>query len=164
RYGERLLHHVGAVIADRARRQLDAVADDVVLDRLQSENLLVVIRIEREEFVWRCVRHRERVVGEVDLLVLLVPLVHPEIDDPADLEPAAVDQAEVGGAFVACRAGELAEFFWIATDEESSVTNLQSEPVANLIGSLDANSLRNRAGAAFLPFTPKYVSKPCLSL
>ena len=40
-------------------------------------------------------RHRERVVGEVDLPGLLVQLVHREVDDPAEAEGVLLDQAEL---------------------------------------------------------------------
>ena len=40
-------------------------------------------------------RHGERIVGEVDLLVFLVPFVHREVDDPAEFEAVFVDQAAV---------------------------------------------------------------------
>src|SRR2546429_8776323 len=41
--GERLDHHVRQVIADGARRQLQAVADDVVLVGLDLEQVLVAL-------------------------------------------------------------------------------------------------------------------------
>ena len=93
--GERLLHHVGAMVADRAGRQLDAVADDVVLDRLQAEDGVVVLRVERQELLRLHVRHRERVVGEVDLLLLLAPFVHREVDDPAERELILLQRGSV---------------------------------------------------------------------
>ena len=86
---ERLVHDVGPVVADRARRQFDAVADDVVLERLDRQR---VLRLERLE---PALRHRERVVGELDLPGLLVALVHREIDDPAELEPALAHQVQL---------------------------------------------------------------------
>src|SRR5690606_41374576 len=64
----------------RARTQLDAVADDVVLP---SEDLERIPGFERFEFT---LRHRERVVAEVDLLQLLVVLEHRIVDDPAEPE------------------------------------------------------------------------------
>jgi len=62
--GEGLFHDVGAMIADGARRQLDAVADNVVLERLDAEDFVLVRRVERQKFIHRQVRHRERIVGE----------------------------------------------------------------------------------------------------
>ena len=58
---ERLVHDVGPVVADRAARQLDAVADDVVLVGLDRQRILRLQRVEP------ALRHRERVVAEVDL-------------------------------------------------------------------------------------------------
>ncbi len=49
--GEGLLHHLGTMVADRARRQLDAVADDVVLERRDAEDRLLVASVERQEGV-----------------------------------------------------------------------------------------------------------------
>src|SRR5215813_13388157 len=93
--GKRLAHDVGAVIADGAGGQLDAVADDVVLDRLDGQDRLAVGGIEREEVLDRHVRHGERVVGEVYSLLLLVPFIHGEIDDPAEFEAVLLNELQV---------------------------------------------------------------------
>ena len=45
------------MIADGAGRQFDAVADDVVLDCLERQNLLLIRRLERKKFIDRQVRH-----------------------------------------------------------------------------------------------------------
>jgi hypothetical protein len=71
------------MVADAARGDLEAVADDVVLERLDRQRILVLQRIDA------ALRHRERVVREVDLLVVLVVLVHREVDDPAQREALA---------------------------------------------------------------------------
>jgi hypothetical protein len=63
---ERLVHDVRPVVADRARRQFDAVADDVVLE---GEDIERILRLQRLE---TALRHREGVVAEVDLLPILV--------------------------------------------------------------------------------------------
>src|SRR5207237_4064050 len=88
-YLERLEHYVGTMVADRAARQLDAVADDVVLVRLDRE---WVARLERLE---AALRHRERVVTELDRARLLVALVHREVDDPAEPERVRLHEPEV---------------------------------------------------------------------
>src|SRR6476620_5393758 len=49
-------------------------------------------RIEPQERVGLHIRHRERVVREVDLLFFFVPLVHREVDDPGEFEAILVDQ------------------------------------------------------------------------
>ena len=60
---ERLVHDVRAVVPDRARAQLDAVADDVVLPGEDVERVLGLQRLQL------ALRHREGVVAEVDLLL-----------------------------------------------------------------------------------------------
>ena len=145
--GERLLHHVGTVIADRAGGQLHAVADDVVLDRLDAEDLVAVGGVEREKFLGRAVRHRERVVGEVDLLLLLVPLVHRKIDDPAELEAILVDQTEFFADLGARRAGEFVKRLRLAGDEEHGVAVLQAELRAQRLGALGAEIVGDRTAA-----------------
>ena len=86
---ERLDHGLGQMVADAARGDLEAVADHVVLERLDVQRILAVQRIDP------ALRHRERVVREVDRLGFLVPFVEREIDDPAQLEAVAVDQVEL---------------------------------------------------------------------
>ena len=130
---EGLFHDFRAVITDRARRQFDAVADDVVLDRLDRQQLVLVVRIEREEFLDRQVRHRERVVGEVDLLLFLVPLVHREIDDPAELEAVLGDQPKLFADLRARRAGEFDEILRLAGDEEHGVADAELELIGDLL-------------------------------
>ena len=88
---ERLVHDVGAVVADRARAQLHAVADDVILPGEDVERVLALQRLHL------ALRHREGVVAEVDLLLLLVIFEHREIDDPAEAERALLDQVELLG-------------------------------------------------------------------
>ena len=53
------------------------------------------------------VRHRERVVGEVDLLLLLVPFVHREVDDPAEFELVLVGEVQLTADTVTRLAGEF---------------------------------------------------------
>ena len=62
---------------------------------LMPRIVVLVVGVERQELVVRVVRHRERVVREVDLLLLLVPLVHREVDDPAEREAVLVDEPEL---------------------------------------------------------------------
>src|SRR5262249_59248741 len=64
-------------------------------DRLDGQDRLAVGGIEREEVLDRHVRHGEWVVGEVYSLLLLIPFVHGEIDDPAEFEAVFGDQAEL---------------------------------------------------------------------
>ena len=90
---------------------------------LIASSLSWSLGIEREEFLDRHVRHRERVVREVDFLLLLVPFVHREIDDPAELEAVLGDQAELLADLGARRAGELDEILRLAGDKEAGVAD-----------------------------------------
>ena len=159
-----LLHDVGAVIADRARRQFDAVADDVVLERLDAEDRLAVLGIEREELLDLHVRHRERVVGEVDLLLLLVPLVHREVDDPAELEAVLGDEVELFADLGARRPGELHELIRPAGDEERRIADADAELLCDLLGALRPDVARQRTRAALFAFAPEDIAEAGLPL
>src|SRR5256885_12860799 len=77
------------MVADCSRRQLDPVADDVVL---MSED---VERIRPFERLKPALRHRERVVAELDLPSVFVELVHRKIGHPAELEDTLPGEAEL---------------------------------------------------------------------
>ena len=116
---EGLHHRIGAVVTHRARRDLEAVADDIVLVRLDLEAVLVALcGFQRRE---AALGHRERVVREVDLLVLLVPLVEREVDDPGEREFALVDELQLRADARARFAGELVELVRVAGGEEHRV-------------------------------------------
>ena len=88
----------------------------------------LVGRIEREEFFDAHVRHGERIVGEVDLLLVLVPLIHREIDDPAELETVLGDQAELLADPRARGAGKLGRAARLVGGEEHRVARLDDRP------------------------------------
>ena len=79
RNSERTQHHVGTMVPDRTARQLDAVADDVVLIRLDRQRILRVQRLEA------ALRHREGVVAERHLPRFRIPFVERKIRNPAEL-------------------------------------------------------------------------------
>src|SRR5206468_11136951 len=120
---------------------------DVVLERLDGQRVLRLQRVEA------ALRHRERVVREVDLLVFLVVLVHREVDDPGELEPILVDQVQFLTELGAGQARELPEFFRVAGDEESRIAPLQAELRADRSRPLRADVVgeRTRALAALAP-------------
>ena len=120
--------------------------------------------VEREKFLDRQVRHRERIVREVDLLLLLVPFVHREIDDPAELEAVLLDQVELLADLGARRAREFHEVLRLAGDEEHGVADAKPELIGNLLGALRPDILGERARAALLAFAPEDVAKPRLAL
>ncbi len=86
-------------------------------------------------------------MGEVDLLLLLAPFVHREVDDPAQLEAILLDKVEVLTDFGARRTGKLDEFLRLAGDEEHRVAVLQAELRAQLFGPLRAEIVGDRAAA-----------------
>ena len=131
---------------------------------LMPEDRLLVVGIEREELVDLHVRHRERVVGEVDLLLLLVPLVHREVDDPAELEAVLVDEVEFLADLGARGTGELHELVRPAGDEERRVADAEAELVRDLLGALRPDVARERTSAALFAFTPEDVAEARLAL
>src|SRR3984893_9195766 len=116
-----LIHDVRAVIADRPRGELDAIADDVVLVR---RNLQRILLLERRE---AALRHRERVMAELDLAGLLVTLVHREIGNPAELEAVLGGETELLADLEPRGAGERAERARYAGDEKHSVAVAEDE-------------------------------------
>ncbi len=76
------------MVPDRAARQLDAVADDVVLERFDRQRIAAVERLET------ALRHRERVVAERDLVRVGIELVERKIRDPAEAIRIRFEQAE----------------------------------------------------------------------
>ena len=101
------------------------------------------------------VRHRERVVGEVDLLLLLVPLVHREIDDPAEGEAVLVDEVELAADLAAARRRQRREASpgWPQTKKTASpspsfsrsrIASVRSGPMFLAIGPAPSPSSRKK--------------------
>ena len=127
------------MVPDCARRQLVSVADDVVLPRLDLERILVFQRVHL------ALRHRERVVAEVDLLRVLVIFEHREIDDPAELEAAFLDQAQLFGHAGARGARQLGGVLFLTRREEEAVVFAQAEFGIELFHAFGAVVLGDRA-------------------
>src|SRR5205085_8709638 len=89
-------------------------------------------------------RHRERVVAELDLPGLLVPFVHREIDDPAEAEGALLIEPELLADAVARLAGERAELGRQPGDEEHGVAVLQLQFLAQACGALRPETAGDR--------------------
>src|SRR4029079_9508067 len=112
---EGLVHDVRPVVADGAAGQLHAVADDVVLVGLDRQRILALQRLQA------ALRHRERVVAEVDLAGLLVPLEHREVDDPAEVVRVLLQQLEVLAELDARLAGQFVGGRALVAHEEHGV-------------------------------------------
>src|SRR5690606_5973328 len=104
-------------------------------ERLDRQRLLAVQR------VYAALRHGERVVAEVDPLLVLVPLVEREVDDPAEREAVAVDEVQLLARPGTGRAGEGHELLRVAGDEEAGVAIGEAELFTNRFGTLLANVL-----------------------
>src|SRR6185312_9339984 len=128
------------------------------------QDLLLVARVEREELIDLDVRHRERVVRKIDLLFFVVPLVHREVDDPAEFEAALGDEPEFLAHFRARRSGKLDEVLRLAGNEETGVADAEPELIGNLFGALGTDVLGERARAALLAFAPENITEARLAL
>ena len=158
---KRLVHDFGQVVSDRTGAELDAIADDVVLESLDLERIVVFQR--RHAALW----HGEGVVRELDFPGFLVFLEHGEVDDPDELEGAFFDQAQLAAGFVAGLPGELQRRQTLVTGEEAGVTRLQPQLLADGFGTLFADVLGQRAGAlnaAVVGLAPENVAQPGLAL
>ena len=105
---------------------------------------LIVERVLRLQRFHLALRHRERVVAEIDLLQLLVVFEHREIDDPAELEAAFLDQAELLAHAGARGAGELGRVLFLAGSEEQTVVFAQPQLGVELLHALGAVVLGDR--------------------
>lgn len=134
-------HGFRRLVTDRARGDFEAVADGVVLVGLDRQRILVLQRLEA------ALRHRERVVSEVDLLFFLAPFEEREVDDPAKLEAVAIDEVQLVAGAGTRFAGKLVELGGIASDEEAGVAIVKTKLRADRVGALLADVLGKRAGA-----------------
>ena len=117
---ERLVHDLRTMVPDGPGREFDAVAHDVVLERVDGERVLGEERFQAT--LW----HRERVVAELDLVGVFVEFVHREIDDPAELELLLVDEIELLAEARAHGAGELRGGELLVAGKEHGIAVLQA--------------------------------------
>src|SRR5262245_28266688 len=109
---KRLDHGLRQMVADAARGDLEAVAYNIVLECLDRQGILGRQRIDA------ALRHRERVMAEVDHLLLLVPFIERKVDDPAKFKAVAVDEVELLAGTSTRASGKAREFFGVARYEE----------------------------------------------
>src|SRR3546814_17087438 len=89
------------MVADRARRQFDAVADDVILPREDVERVPGFQRLQL------ALRHADRLVAAINLARVLVGLAHREVDYPPTLDQVRFHSTELPGAQRARQASTL---------------------------------------------------------
>src|ERR1700730_10704168 len=132
--GERegLLHDVRPMVSYRARRKLDAVADDVILNSLDAENCLFIGRIEPEKSRGVEIRHRKRIMRKVDFLLVLVPFVHWKIDDPAEFENILFREAELIADTKSRSTSEFGGLVCLVASEKHRVAVFQSGLLGDL--------------------------------
>ena len=82
-------------------RQLDPVADDVVLKRQHVE------RVHGFQNLDAALGHGEPIVAEFDLAALVAPFEHRVVDDPAKLEGVGLDKVQFLAYAVAVGGGKL---------------------------------------------------------
>src|SRR5690606_14021304 len=80
-------------------------------------------------------------------LLLLAPLVHREIDDPAEGELVLVDEIEIAPGLGARRTGKRGELLRPSADEEDRIAVLQPELAADRLGAFRPDVLGDRPGA-----------------
>src|SRR5690606_1044319 len=122
---EGLVHNLGSMVADRPARELDAVADDIVLESLYRQRILRLKGFES------ALRHRERVVAELDFAGLLIELVHGIVDDPAEPEFVLRHQPELPANVVTGKAGEARGGSRLVADEEDGVARAGTSGLAH---------------------------------
>src|SRR5437868_10153860 len=92
-------------------------------------------------------------MGEVDLLLLLIPFVHREIDDPAEVETILVDQLQLLADLRARETRKFVKLRRVARDEESCVTLLEAQLISNRGSAFRTDIVGKRSGplTAFAP-------------
>src|SRR5208282_791054 len=82
---------------------------------------------------------------EIDLLLLLAPLVHREIDDPAQFEAILLDQPKFFADLGARWTGELDEARRLAGDKEHGIAGAQPDLRAERFGLIAAKVVSDRS-------------------
>ena len=96
------------------------------LQTMSYWNALIVERVLALQRLEAALRHREGIVREVDLLLVLVPFVHREIDDPAEFEHVGLADAEFIADADARRAREFGGLRLLVAGEEDGVAGLEA--------------------------------------
>ena len=132
-------HDVGPMVSNRAARQLDAVADDVVLVRFDRQRILRVERVEP------ALRHRKRIVAEGHLPGLRIALVERKIGNPAELVGVRLDDVELAPKVAAKPIDGTADLAGLLRHEENRVARLGARCCGQLGSFVVGQKLRNRA-------------------
>src|SRR5687768_9548012 len=109
------------MVPNRAARQLDAVADDVVLVRFDRQRILRVERLEST------LGHRERIVAESHLTCFGISLVERKISNPAELVRVRLDDVELASQMRAQAVDRTADLTGVFGDEKDRVARLRAD-------------------------------------
>ena len=135
---ERLEHDVEPVVPDGARDQLVAVAGEVVLEPLDLQRVA-------GQGVEPALRHRERVVAEVDPAVVAL-LVHREVDDPGEGEAVRLGQLELAPDLRPRLGRDADEVVRRAGEEERRVPGAEPKLLPKRLGPLRPDVLGDGTG------------------
>ena len=153
---ECFIHDVGAMIADRPGRQLDPIADDIVLKSGDIERILLLERGEP------ALRHRKWVVAELDLAGLFVTLVRREIDNPTKFKAIVPAEAELPTDLQPRGAGKRREILRSTANKKDRVSVSKTKLRSDRFGPLGSNIPGNWPGA--LVISEEDVGEPGLAL
>ena len=129
---EGLQHHFRIAVADCAGQHLIAIADDIVLEDLETQDFVLVAGTEGQEFLAVILRHREGIVGEVDLLLLLAPFIHGIIHHPAEAETALLDQVQFAADAGASETGQGRGALLLVGGEEQGIAGFDIRQLRHL--------------------------------
>src|SRR6188508_3314659 len=102
-------------------------------------------------------------MGEIDLLLFLVPFIHRKIDNPTELEAALVDESQLLADLGPRRPRKFHEVLWLAGDEETGVADAELHLIGDLLGALRTDIFGQRARTALLAFAPEDVTETGLT-
>ena len=129
-------HDVEAMIPDRAREDLVAVAAEIVLIPQDFQGIAV-------ERLHPALRHREGVVREIHLPRFLIGLVHGEIDDPGEGKAVRLGQVQFADDVAGLRRHPF-ECLRLAAQEEGRIPLAQAQLPANRLCTVLSDILGKR--------------------
>src|SRR3974377_1796372 len=101
---------------------------------------------------------------EVDPLLLLIPLVHGEVNNPAELETVLGDEAHFLRNLGACGASEFDEVPRLAGDKEAGIADAEAALIGGLLGAFGGDVLGQWSRTALFTFAPEDVAEAGLRL
>ena len=113
-------HDIQIVVADSTGGKLHAVADDIILI---SQD---IFRVHGVQCFKAALRHREWVVCEIHLLLVLVVFIHREVVDKTEAEGILLDQVKTFTQFVAELSGKKVSTFFFIRNKENRIAHFKT--------------------------------------